>query len=117
VNRLSLPPPSSPQKQDPYGSGEIPAAKLDELVRELGKPLGVDNTSSRLEVERYIKKGLFAVGFTEGDLAGPVADFHFDITFSQTIIALHYLVLFGDNILEVFRSSLTRTRSHSHACQ
>jgi len=88
------------QERDPFASGEMPMRDFPSFVRSLKKPLGVDSTSSHLEVDRYIKKALLVMGFAAADIVGPTEDLPYTVKFKKTLVALHYLVIFGDSFGE-----------------
>jgi len=88
------------QERDPFASGEMPMRDFPSFVRSLKKPLGVDSASSHLEVDRYIKKALLVMGFAAADIVGPTEDLPYTVKFKKTLVALHYLVIFGDSFGE-----------------
>ena len=51
---------------------------------------------SHIEVDRYIKKSLLVMGFSNADIVGDTEDLPFSVKFKKALIALHFLVIFGD---------------------
>ena len=88
------------QERDPYASGEIPMKEYPGFVRSLKLPLGVRATDSHLEVDRYIKKSLLVMGFQAADIVGPTEDLPYTVRFKKSLVALHFLVIFGDSFGE-----------------
>ena len=88
------------QERDPFATGEMPMKDFPSFVRSLKKPLGVDAAASHLEVDRYIKKALLVMGFSAADIVGPTEDLPYTVRFKKTLVALHFLVIFGDSFGE-----------------
>jgi WD40 repeat protein len=81
---------------DPSASGDMLMKDFPAFVRSLKKPLGVDATASHLEVDRYIKKTLLVMGFSAADIVGATEELPYTVKFKRTLIAMHYLIIFGD---------------------
>jgi WD40 repeat protein len=84
------------QERDPFAEGFIPVKQFPDFIRSLKKPLGIDPLASHLEVDRYIKRALVVMGLNENDIVGDVEELTFDVKFGKVLIALHFLVIFGD---------------------
>lgn len=88
------------QEKDPFSDGEMPMRHYPDFVRSLKRPLGLDPSMSHIEADRYVKKSLLVMGFSNADIVGDTEDLPFDVKFKKALIALHFLVIFGDGFGE-----------------